>query len=155
MKKIFVSVFLTVAMLAAVNTSKAQISVNINIGVQPEWGPSGYDYVDYYYLPDIETYYYVPQHQFVYFSNNRWVFSASLPPMYSNYDLYSGYKVVVNKPRAYRYFDDHRVRYARFKNYNNHQVIIKNKHDNGNHNGQYKNNGNGNGKRKGHGKKDD
>lgn len=158
------SMLLGIASLAIVNTSKAQVSVNINIGVQPEWGPSGYDYAEYYYMPDIETYYYVPKHQFVYFSGNRWIFSAALPPVYSNYDIYSGYKVVVNKPYAYKYFNDDKVRYARYKNYDNRQVIIKNKHDNGNHYGQYKNNGNGNndnrkgngrGKGKGHGKGDD
>jgi hypothetical protein len=156
MKKISVSVLFVIASLAIVNTSKAQVNVNINIGTQPEWGPSGYDYAEYYYLPDIESYYYVPKHQFVYFSGNQWNFSPSLPAAYSNYDLYSGYKVVVNKPRAYRYFDDDRVRYARYKNYNNHQEAIKYKHDNGNHYGQYKNKGEGKGKgrgkAKGHGK---
>lgn len=146
MKKIIFSVFFAVATVATVNTARAQVSVNINIGTQPEWGPVGYDYVDYYYLPDIETYYYVPRHQFVYFSGNRWVFSSSLPPMYTNYNLYTGYKVVVNKPRAYRYFNDHKVRYARFKNYNNHQVIIKNRPDNGNHKGHHKGKGKGKGK---------
>ena len=145
------SMFLGIATLAMVNTSKAQVSVNINIGAQPEWGPSGYNYAEYYYMPDIETYYF-PQKQFVYFSGNRWVFSAGLPPAYSNYNIYSGYKVVVNRPNAYKYFNDHKVKYARYKNYNNHQVIIKNKHDNGNHKGQYKKNGNGKGNNKGKGK---
>ena len=152
MKKIMFSMLFAVATLAFVNTSKAQVSVNINIGVQPEWGPSGYDYAEYYYMPDIETYYYVPKHQFVYFSGNRWVFSSALPPMYSNYNLYSGYKVVFKSPDAYRHFDEHKVKYVRYKNYNNRQVIIKNKHDNGNHNGEYKNKGKGKGNGKGHGK---
>lgn len=152
MKKIMFSMLFAVATLAFVNTSKAQVSVNINIGVQPEWGPSGYDYAEYYYMPDIETYYYVPKRQFVYFSGNRWVFSSALPPMYSNYNLYSGYKVVFKSPDAYRHFDEHRVKYVRYKNYNNRQVIIKNKHDNGNHNGEYKNKGKGKGNGKGHGK---
>ena len=152
MKKIMFSMLFAVATLAFVNTSKAQVSVNINIGVQPEWGPSGYDYAEYYYMPDIETYYYVPKHQFVYFSGNRWVFSSALPPMYSNYNLYSGYKVVFKSPDAYRHFDEHKVKYVRYKNYNNRQVIIKNKHDNGNHNGEYKNKGKGKGNSKGHGK---
>ena len=146
------SMLFAVATLAFVNTTKAQVSVNINIGVQPEWGPSGYDYAEYYYMPDIETYYYVPKHQFVYFSGNRWVFSSALPPMYSNYNLYSGYKVVFKSPDAYRHFDEHKVKYVRYKNYNNRQVIIKNKHDNGNHNGEYKNKGKGKGNGKGHGK---
>jgi hypothetical protein len=161
MKKIMLSMLLAVASLAIVNTSKAQVSVNINIGVQPEWGPAGYDYAEYYYMPDIEAYYYVPNRQFVYFSANRWVFSSGLPPMYSNYNLYSGYKVVVNSHDAYRHFNDHRVKYVRYKNQNNRQVIIKNKHDNGNHNGQYKNKHDGQNENKGkrksknHGKDDD
>lgn len=150
MKKIFVCVFFTIASVAIVNTSKAQ--VNVNVGSQPEWGPSGYDYAEYYYLPDLESYYYVPKKQFVYFLQDRWIFSGVLPPVHANYDLYSGYKVVVNKPRAYRYFDDHKVKYARFKNYKNHQEIIKNKHDNGNHNGHDKSKEKGKGKGNGKGK---
>src|SRR5262249_32285791 len=100
MKKIFVASVLLVASLAFVQRSDAQVrvGVQINIGDQPAWRPAGYDYVEYYYLPDIETYYYVPRHQFVYLSNGRWVFSASLPVWYRDYDLYSGYKVVVNRP---------------------------------------------------------
>jgi len=154
MKKIMLSMLFAIASLAIVNTSKAQVSVNINIGTQPEWGPVGYDYAEYYYLPDIESYYYVPKRQFVYYSGNRWVFSSSLPPVYANYDLYSGYKVVVNKHNAYRYFNDHKVRYVKYKNYNNRQVVIRNSHDNGNHNGRYKNNGQykSKGKSKGHGR---
>jgi len=152
MKKIMFSMLFAVATIAMVNTSKAQVSVNINIGAQPEWGPVGYDYAEYYYLPDIETYYYVPRREFVYFSGNRWVFSPNLPPMYANYNLYSGYKVVFKTPNAYRNFNSHKVRYVRYKNYNNKQVIIKNRHDNGNHNGHFKNNGNGNSKGNGNGK---
>jgi len=152
MKKIMLSVFLTIATFAIVNTSKAQVSVNINIGVQPEWGPAGYDYAEYYYLPDIETYYYVPKKQFVYYSGNGWVFSNGLPPMYSSYNLYSGYKVVFKTPNAYKNFNDHKVRYVRYKNSNNKQVIIKNKHNNGNHKGHYKNKGSGKGNGKSKGK---
>lgn len=145
-------IMLTFAAIAFVNTSNAQVKVgiNINIGDQPEWGPAGYDYAEYYYMPDIETYYYVPQRQFVYFSGNRWVFSNALPPAYAGYNLYSGYKVVFKTHDAYKQFNNHRVKYVRYKNYNGGQVIIKNKHDNGNHYGQDKNGGNG--RSKGHGK---
>ncbi len=148
MKKILVSMLFAVAALVYANTVNAQVrvGVNINMGDQPEWGPSGYDYAEYYYMPDIETYYYVPRRQFVYLSGGRWVFSSSLPTVYANYDLYSGYKVVLNKHDAYNQFNDDRVRYARYKNYNNRQVIIVNRHDNGNHYGQYKNKDKGRGK---------
>jgi len=108
--------------------AQIRFNVNVNIGSQPVWGPVGYDYVEYYYLPDIEAYYYVPTRQFVYMSGNRWIFSASLPPRYRGYDLYSGYKVVVNRPRAYRYFNDDRMRYGRYRG-NHSQLIIRNSTD--------------------------
>lgn len=149
----------------------AQVSININIGSQPTWGPVGYDYVDYYYLPDIETYYYVPRHQFVYLSNGRWIFSTSLPYRYRSYNLYSGYKVVINEPRPYLNFSSHRVTYAKYKGNNGRQDIIKNSNDpkyyvvkghpkyngggnkgKGNGNGGGKGNSGGGGKGKGHGK---
>lgn len=36
---------------------QAQISVQVNLGTPPQWGPSGYTNVQYYYLPDAESYY--------------------------------------------------------------------------------------------------
>jgi hypothetical protein len=109
--------------------SAAQVSVNINIGAQPVWGPVGYDYVEYYYLPDIEAYYYVPRHQFVYLSDGRWIFATSLPSRYRSYDLYSGYKVVINEPKPYLHFTTHRVTYAKYKGNNGRQVIIRNSNE--------------------------
>ncbi|HEX2682991.1 MAG TPA: hypothetical protein VHL77_03625 [Ferruginibacter sp.] len=153
MKKIMVSLLFAFAGFAFANTATAQVrvGVNINIGDQPEWGPAGYDYAEYYYMPAIETYYSIPRRQFVYFSGGRWIFSSSLPPRYANYDLYSGYKVVLRPNDSYRHFDDHRVRYARYRTYNDRQVILRSRHDNGNHYGQYKNKGrNGWGHGKGH-----
>jgi len=126
MKKTLMGAAILIAGLISVQQSEAQVrvGVNINIGDQPRWRAPGYDYVEYYYLPDIETYYYVPRRQFIYLSNGRWVFSASLPYRYRDYDLYSGYKVVINRPNAYYYHDQYRVKY---------------KHDNGLHRGWYKN----------------
>ncbi|MNQ79160.1 hypothetical protein D3C85_940940 [compost metagenome] len=98
----------------------AQISVNVNIGSQPLWGPVGYDHVDYYYLPDIESYYSVPRRQFIYMDNGRWIFSASLPTRYRSYNLYNGYKVVVN---SYDNFNSDRVRYAKYKKVRTQKVI--------------------------------
>jgi hypothetical protein len=118
MKKLLLSAAMVLS-LAFLNESSAQlrIGVNINIGDQPRWRPAGYDYAEYYYLPDIETYYYVPQRQFIYLSNGRWMFSSSLPSRYSNYDLYTGQKVVINRPNAYRYFNEDRYRYGGQRNY--------------------------------------
>ena len=78
MKKFFLILLVATGSIIS-KPATAQVSVGINIGSQPTWGPVGYDYVDYYYLPDIETYYYVPKHQFVYLSNGKWIFATSLP----------------------------------------------------------------------------
>src|SRR5678809_1732815 len=94
MKKIIL--IATILFIAATSNTQAQVKVgvNINIGSQPEWGPVGYDYVDYYYMPDIDVYYYVPSRQYIYLSNGRWIFATSLPVAYRHYNVYSGYKAV-------------------------------------------------------------
>lgn len=103
--------------------ANAQISVSINIGTQPAWGPTGYDHVDYYYLPDIDCYYYVPGNQFIYLSGSRWIHSTSLPPQYGNYDLYSGYKVVVNEPKPYLHNNTYRTKYVSYKGRRGQSII--------------------------------
>jgi len=153
MKKMILSTAI-ILMAAAFNNTSAQVrlNVNVNIGAQPDWGPVGYDHADYYYMPDIQTYYYVPTRKFIYLSGGNWIFSYNLPRAYSSYDLYTGYKVVVNEPKAYKYYKKHQVQYSGYKG-NHSQVIIKNSkepkykrngHDNGNHYG----NGKGNGKKR-------
>jgi len=129
MKKLIICAALFIS-ASFVKDAAAQVrfNINFNIGSQPVWGPVGYDYVEYYYLPDIEAYYYVPTHQFIYFSGSRWIYSYSLPPRYRDYDLYSGYKVVVNRPRAYRYFNDDRMRYRNYRG-NHSQMVIRNSND--------------------------
>ncbi|MEO7923230.1 MAG: hypothetical protein ABIR30_06085 [Chitinophagaceae bacterium] len=141
MKKIILcaAIFCSVA---AINNVSAQVSINVNLGSQPAWGPSGYDHVDYYYLPDIETYYYVPTRKFIYLSGGNWVFASGLPPAYRSYNLYSGYKVVVNQPKAYLYYPTHKVKYAKYKGNRGQTVIVQkpksNGHDNGNRGGKSK-----------------
>src|SRR5687768_13827220 len=122
---------LTLALLGgglAFRPANAQV-VQVNLVSQPVWGPVGFDYVEYYYLPDIETYYYVPRRQFVYLNNGQWVFATGLPARYRGYNLYSGYKVVINEPRPYRLFSTHKVKFVKYKGYNGRQVIIKNSND--------------------------
>jgi hypothetical protein len=164
MKKVILATALFITAAIVTNKAEAQVrlNVNVNIGSQPVWGPVGYNYVEYYYLPDIEAYYYVPRHQFIYISGNRWIFSASLPPRYRDYDLYSGYKVVVNEPRPYLHFDRDRTQYRRYRGYHN-QEIIRNsndsryfiiqghpKYNHGGGNGNGHGNGHGNGRGRGH-----
>ncbi|OCX53580.1 hypothetical protein BEL04_04610 [Mucilaginibacter sp. PPCGB 2223] len=111
------------------NESMAQTGQHVNISSQPIWGPEGYDRVDYYYLPNIETYYCVATHQFIYLSGGRWVFTNNLPPKYARYDLYSGYKVIINKPRPYLNFNEDRTIYLSYRDYRGRQVPIRDSHN--------------------------
>ncbi len=128
MKRIIFAVLLGVASLTSIST-KAQVSVNINIGSQPQWGPTGYDHVDYYYLPDVDAYYYVPTSQFIYLLNGTWAWRNSLPARYSGYDLYNGYKVVMNGTRPYLSHNTHIKQYGKYKNYGGKQSNIRNSKD--------------------------
>ena len=127
MKKIIFFLILAIGVLTS-NRASAQVSLSFNVGSQPVWGPTGYDYVDYYYLPDIEAYYYVPQHQFVYLEGNNWVFSSSLPARYGSFDLYSAHKVVINSPKPYMHHDADRAKYATFKGQHD-QHVIRDSHE--------------------------
>ena len=102
--------------LFASNLTQAQVSVNLNIGTAPSWGPAGYSEVDYYYLPDVEAYYDIRATQFIYSNGGRWTRSRYLPGQYRNYDLYRGYKVALNDyhgSRPYMNYRTDRVKYYR------------------------------------------
>jgi hypothetical protein len=161
MKKLMFLILLALTGFSA-NKAAAQVSINVNIGSQPLWGPVGYDYVDYYYLPEIESYYYVPERQFIYLSNGNWIFSAGVPPRYRGYDLYRGYKVVINSPQPYRYYNTHKVKYAKYKSNHSQRAIkyskspkyhvVKGHPGNGGNKGSFKASGNSGGKGQGGGK---
>lgn len=163
MKKMLIA-FILVASTAFFTGVDAQVRINVNIGSQPDWGPVGYDRVSYYYLPDIDAYYYVPDHQFIYRSRNRWIYANALPPSYGRFNLYNGYKVVVNEPKPYLHNDVYREKYGRYKGGKGpRQEMIRDSHDeryknhwrddNGHRdNGNGKNNGRGHGNQNNHGR---
>ena len=129
MKKILLlSGFILGSILFQEASAQLRISIRANIGSQPVWGPSGYDRAEYYYLPEIDVFYNVSRRQYVYEQRGRWGFRASLPRQYRNYDLYSGYKVVVNDNRPYRNAGMYRTKYATYKN-NHNQESIRNSKD--------------------------
>ena len=146
-------------MLGTTDILNAQISINVNLDRQPIWGPTGYDYVEYYYLPDIETYYSVPQSRFYYYNNGRWSNSKNLPSRYGKYDYYKSYKVVVNDREPWKNHKNYKEKYSSYKNRHDQQFIrdsedskyfvikkhpkhqnwvIQQKHDNGKHKGKNK-----------------
>ncbi|MDP1844276.1 MAG: hypothetical protein Q8K64_12735 [Sediminibacterium sp.] len=163
MKKIILASILLIGSIAA---TQAQISVNVNLGAQPNWGPVGYDRVEYYYLPEYEAYYYVPSKQFYYQNGNSWINASRLPSRFGNINLFNTYKVVVNEPRPYMRHIEYRNKYDRNRGWKApRQVIIR---DNRNyrderfrndrdddHRENGKGHGNGKGKNKRGGDRDD
>ena len=130
MKRIILAVIFGVASLSSIST-KAQVNVSINIGAQPKWGPQGYSHVDYYYLPEIESYYSVADRQYIYLNNGRWITSRNLPDRYRNYDLYKGYKIVMNTPKPYLSHSRNVQVYNNYKGGRERQLVIR---DDRNHN---------------------
>lgn len=149
---------------------QAQISVRVNLGTPPQWGPVGYTDVRYYYLPDVEAYYDIPSSMFVYYNGYTWVRRSSLPTRYRNYDLYNGYKVPMSDyrgDRPYSNFRKHKMQYARgYRGQEQHSIgerpergnynqenhykgrsnqKFNNRNNQGNGRGNNKNKGNGNG----------
>lgn len=120
-KLIFVAITLCSVLL--VSNTNAQVSVHFNIGVQPLWGPVGYDYVEYYYIPDIDAYYDVDAQMYVYYVDGRWENHRELPPRYRNFDLYHAHKVVINERSPWIHHDRYRTRYARYRGHYDQPVI--------------------------------
>ncbi|PKK35333.1 hypothetical protein BWI96_17545 [Siphonobacter sp. SORGH_AS_0500] len=127
MKKLIL-VFGLMAGAFLVQDSAAQVNVNVNLGSQPAWGPTGYSYAQSYYLPDIDVYYNIPQKQWTYQDGNRWVTAHTLPARYRAYDLYSGHKVVINEARPYLNHAKYRKQYAFYKGRHD-QVAIRDGRD--------------------------
>jgi hypothetical protein len=103
-------------------------SIGVNISDQPVWGPTGYDYAEYYYLPDIDVYYSVSERQYIYRDGSDWQRGTMLPSMYVNYDPYHSYKVVVNEVKPYQNNDRHRAKYGGYRG-NRDQPVIRDSHE--------------------------
>lgn len=130
-KVILIFSILAVTFISASNISAQHVSININIGSQPAWGPVGYDYVDYYYIPDINVYYIVNSHMYVYPDRGRWIQARYLPNRYRHYDLYNMYKVIlVGGPHnPWIHNKNHYKQYNRYRGYRG-QSVIRDSRDN-------------------------
>lgn len=95
--------------------ASAQVSVNVNVGGPPLWGPVGYNEIQYYYIPDVESYYDVPSGMFIYYEGGGWVRRSNLPKRYRGYDLYNGYKVVLVDYRGNSPYDNHNAYKNKYK----------------------------------------
>lgn len=124
MKKLFCTA-MVIAGLFTAGTAEAQVSISVNIGSQPSWGPVGYDYVRYYYIPEYNMYYDVPARCYVYYDNGGWVRRTRLPRRYRHYDFYRVHKVVINDRTPWHHHDRYRSRYAHVRG---RQVAIRDRH---------------------------
>lgn len=122
MKKQIVLTAIVLLSCFGYNTN-AQVSVHLNLGLQPLWGPVGYDYAQYYYIPDIDAYYDVANQDYVYLQDGVWVTSLYLPPRYGDFDLYRAHKVVINEPRPWLHNDTYRNRYYSYRGRHDQQAI--------------------------------
>jgi len=106
---------LVLAMILAIaGSAQGQLSVNVNIGTRPAWGPRGYDNARYYYLPDVEAYYDMNTAMFIYISGNTWIRRSYLPARYHDYNLYRGRKVVMNNYHGNSPYYNHKVYKAKY-----------------------------------------
>lgn len=101
----------------------SQVNISINIGSQPLWGPVGYDYVRYYYMPEIDVYYDVSHRRYTYYHGNHWVTRASLPSRYRHIDMYRTYKVVVNHAHPWKNHTNIKRKYARYANDRSQRIL--------------------------------
>lgn len=127
MKKLFYAAAIIAGLFTA-GAVQAQVSISVNIGSQPSWGPAGYDYARYYYIPEYNMYYDVPARCYVYYDNGGWIRRASLPRRYRHYDFYRAHKVVINDRTPWHHHDRYRSRYG---GYRGRQVSIRDNHHGG------------------------
>lgn len=122
MKK-FIYLTAIISAFVFISPAEAQINVSINIGSQPQWGPVGYDYARYYYMPEVDVYYDVVNRRYTYYQGNRWVTKSRLPGRYKHVDLYRTYKVVINSSSPWRQHRNHRNDYGRYAGDRNQHII--------------------------------
>jgi hypothetical protein len=98
-----------------VSAQGAREGVNV---VPPPWAPyyENVNMVRYYYIPDIECYYDVWNHEFAYLEDGSWMFGATLPPVYSWLDLNTAFIVLLDNDvfepwMHFHYYLSHYPRY--------------------------------------------
>lgn len=121
MKVLIGLLFLTTLIL---KDSQAQSKAANNISNQPVWGPIGYNYARFYYLPELDMYYDVNQRNYIYQENKQWIYINHLPNRFRNYDLFKGYKVVLNNDHPFQNNANHIIKYKSYKNNHQQAAII-------------------------------
>ena len=129
MKKILIAICILFSVSLYNSTASAQsVTISVNIDKQPSWGPSGYDYANFYYFPDLDIYYDIANSLFYYSSGGKWISAQYLPNKYRKYDLYSLYKVVINQSNPWNQNKTHKKSYSEYKG-DKTQTPIRNSND--------------------------
>lgn len=129
MKKLIAIAAILFMGLAIAPEAEAKVNVQINIGNQPAWGPTGYDYAQFYYFPDHNFYYDISRRQYVVLNRNTWVYTSTVPAAY-RFNPYNAYKVVLNQHTPYRQNNVHISNYARYKGMGARQAMIRDSREN-------------------------
>ena len=126
MRKLMMMICLLTTVLCT--NARAQTNNANNIMTQPLWGPAGYDYVEYYYIPDIDAYYNVPGAQYIYLEKKHWITVKDLPLRFKNFNFYSAHKIVMNEPKPYMNYRANKLKFAQYKGQHD-QTAIRESHD--------------------------
>ncbi|MGA1977997.1 MAG: hypothetical protein ABSG89_09115 [Bacteroidales bacterium] len=114
---VFAVTFIFFMVISSCAAYSQRIEVGINIA-PPVWAPAyqNVNAVRYYYLPDIECYYDVWNHEFVYLEDGNWMFGATLPPAYAWFNLNTAFIVMLNANvfEPWRHFHYYVAHYPRF-----------------------------------------
>jgi len=110
---LFISILFTFSASLVVAQNQDQMN-----SAPPSWAPD-YDSKNpahYYYLPDIECYYDLWNREFVYLEDGNWLFSSTLPSIYSGYDLNNCFTVILNNSvhEPWMHFHYYVAHYPRF-----------------------------------------
>lgn len=98
----------------------------------PIWAKAAPANVNYYYLPDINTYYDAPARVYIYHRDGQWVRTKTLPARYRDYNLSNGKTVYLTDYKGntpYTLYNVHKVKYKG-------KEWKRNGHDNGKHKGK-------------------
>ena len=134
--KIITLIFILATILMTSSCATSAFIQGPGFGVSfapPVWAPfyENVNQVRYYYLPDIESYYDVRNHEFVYMEDGNWIFSPSLPPQYAWYDLAAGFVVLLDYRvhQPWMHFHYYVSNYPRFY----YQTVYRDSYNRGNY----------------------
>jgi len=106
-------ILMAAVLCIAFSSSQAQEQIKAT-DTLPGWGVAGNDKATYYYIPATETYYDVRKGEYVYQQDGKWTRNSTLPVAYKDYDLYSGYKVVLtDDEEPFADYENMRMKYSK------------------------------------------